>query len=590
MSWRGSRLLPVAALALCVASCTTGIDGRRSTGQARGALPGAACDDDASCDPGELCCDGACVVRDDANCSVCGDACAAGTTCVEGACSPPVVCVVTDPVDRPTLANVDGNCDGIVGNAGNAIFVDGAGGNDANPGTMLSPMRTVQAGIGAASAVGRDVYVSLGSYAESVTLADGVSVFGGYDAAAGWSRSAVNITTVASPTATGISATNLARPTEVQSLAVVASDAVGRDGSGDGQSSVGILAVNAAGLAITGCSVSAGAGAPGNEGMPGAAGLDAPDSSGSLATVLTCPDGAQGRGGAGGPWGSDGLPGTPGAAPGGLGGTAGNPDCTAGPNGGLGQDAQPPGADGDPAENGAPASALGGIDPTGNYIPASGGDGLGELDIVSGRRHATIGGGGGGGGGGGRKNYAWWIVAGKACGAGNFNCVSATPGVGGAGGTGGCGGQNGLGGRGGGGSFAVLSVASSVQINSSLLVAGSGGAGGAGGDGGVGGKGGKGARGGLNSRTQLPVCPLGNYVAGDGGAGAMGGAGGRGGGGAGGAGGPSVCVVHKGPAPATIDSSCVAGVGGVGGAGGAGALDAAPQGPAGPGLDVLAIP
>ena len=54
---------------------------------------------------------------------------------------PDVVCVVTDPLDKPTLANVDGNCDGVVGNEAGALFVDGASGNDANPGTKASPRR-----------------------------------------------------------------------------------------------------------------------------------------------------------------------------------------------------------------------------------------------------------------------------------------------------------------------------------------------------------------------------------------------------------------------------------------------------------------
>src|SRR5262249_26967798 len=79
-------------------------------------------------------------------------------------------CHATDPVDKPTLANVDGNCDGIVGNIANAIFVDTVSGNDNNPGTKAMPKKTIGAGIQAATNANpnKDVYVSKGSYPEKV--------------------------------------------------------------------------------------------------------------------------------------------------------------------------------------------------------------------------------------------------------------------------------------------------------------------------------------------------------------------------------------------------------------------------------------
>ena len=96
-------------------------------------------------------------------------------------------CTSTDSVDTPTLAMIDGNCDGIVGNIANAIFVDGVTGLDTNAGTKASPKKTIQAAI-TAQVAGKEVYVSKGTYTEAIILKDGVSVFGGYDAATNWAR------------------------------------------------------------------------------------------------------------------------------------------------------------------------------------------------------------------------------------------------------------------------------------------------------------------------------------------------------------------------------------------------------------------
>ena len=57
--------------------------------------------------------------------------------------------------------------------AGN-VFVDGATGNDANPGTAAAPLETIQAGIDAAAASpGADtVHVAAGNYVETLSIAD----------------------------------------------------------------------------------------------------------------------------------------------------------------------------------------------------------------------------------------------------------------------------------------------------------------------------------------------------------------------------------------------------------------------------------
>ncbi len=74
----------------------------------------------------------------------------------------------------------DDNCDGIDGEADNGVFV-AKWGDDTNPGSREEPVQSIQRGIElAAISALRDVYVAEGVYAESVLLADGVGVYGGY--------------------------------------------------------------------------------------------------------------------------------------------------------------------------------------------------------------------------------------------------------------------------------------------------------------------------------------------------------------------------------------------------------------------------
>ena len=97
--------------------------------------------------------------------------------------------------DRPDLAFTDTNCDGIDGQAANAIFVSAVEGNDAGTGTRLNPLRTVNAGVAAAALSNKDVYVAGGTYSGTVNLADDVSVYGGYELGF-LNRSAAETTTI----------------------------------------------------------------------------------------------------------------------------------------------------------------------------------------------------------------------------------------------------------------------------------------------------------------------------------------------------------------------------------------------------------
>ncbi|MCB9478178.1 MAG: putative metal-binding motif-containing protein [Deltaproteobacteria bacterium] len=70
----------------------------------------------------------------------------------------------------------------------NGIFVDGASGNDAYPGTQAAPVATIQHGVDLAEGTAdkKNVYIAGGTYTEDVVV-NAASIFGGYDAT-DWSR------------------------------------------------------------------------------------------------------------------------------------------------------------------------------------------------------------------------------------------------------------------------------------------------------------------------------------------------------------------------------------------------------------------
>ena len=131
-------------------------DPRRSA-TAWSANDGMACDDGLFCNGSDACAGGTC--SDHA-----GDACASNLACIES--------------EARCLAGV---------------FVSETG-NDSNAGTMDAPKATLGAGIAAAGAAGSAVFVSRGSYAESVTTP--VSLYGGFSPD-DWSRdTSGNATTI----------------------------------------------------------------------------------------------------------------------------------------------------------------------------------------------------------------------------------------------------------------------------------------------------------------------------------------------------------------------------------------------------------
>ena len=283
-------------------------------------------------------------------------------------------------VDVPDPAFQDTNGDGIDGDIARAIFVDGVGGFDGNPGTMAAPKQSLAAGILAAQSALpiRDVYVSEGNYTGAVSLASGVSLYGQFSRANGWQRSAAYITRIVPPS-TGILAQNLTAETRLEAFEIQPANAVGF-----GTTTYGVRVVGGpAGAVIRDNHIDVGSGQPGilrsNE-SSGASG-----STGGGGGSGSCDGSGWGAGGAGatnacgigGPGGRGGFEGsisdvagnssTPHGASGGYGGSGGDP----GPDGGYGANGQ----------NGATGPA-GGVGPalgtaSGGYVPTSGLSGSG---------------------------------------------------------------------------------------------------------------------------------------------------------------------------------------------------------------------
>ena len=225
--------------------------------------------------------------------------------------------------DEPDDGFLDSNCDGIDGEVGNAIFVDPLTGNDGYAGTRTSPKRTLRkALIAAAGGNKRDVYLSRGGYDEAaLTWTQAVSIYGGYDADAGWARSDSYVVTLDGG---AIGLTVLDVQAGVLDRVSVRSARPNLPGA----ASIAVLVIDA-GVTFRHGTFAAGNGAPGAAGANGAAGsAGVPGEDGGLpggSTAATggaagynaaCPNA---RGGAGGGSELDGFASPAGAAGGGAG-------------------------------------------------------------------------------------------------------------------------------------------------------------------------------------------------------------------------------------------------------------------------------
>ncbi len=466
----------------------------------------------------------------------------AGTPTVDAA--PPPNC---DQSKLPTQ-------DACVINEAAGVFVSATHGSLAGDGSMAKPMSSLAAGIAAAKSSHKRVYACAETYAESISLQDGVSVFGYFDCGNGWSVGAAHAK-VAPSTSPAAKASNITNPTRVEAVDIVAPDF-----STSSQSSIGLIVDASPALTIIHATIHAGTGGKGDDGTNGVQLTDSGTAKngtnawldGVCATAI-CPytNFAQPAGGTNtcvGEAGHDGGPGGMGGYPGQFksqfnyntyswvamdqGTTAGFPTAATSQTaqgGGMGY-AGALGAAGADGSSGAPG-VTGVLSATG-YTPA---DGSAGSDGAPGQ---------GGGGASGYFTLQNDYPAGSNMGKTGF----AQPGAGG--GAGGCPGLAGTAGKGGGASVAIVAVASAFTLDTVTIESSSGGAGGAAGAssqptaGGVGGK-----------------HPSGSGITVDGG---NGGAGGHAGVSGNGGGGPSLGLAYQGTEPTMLASTVKQGSGGAG--------------------------
>jgi len=485
----------------------------------------------------------------------CGTTCPAGTWDLDqnpatGMCGCEYSCNKisdTDPID---LSYTDDNCDGSDGLVAKCVFVSATLGSVAGSGTRQQPTVSIVRGIDIARTNGlAAVCVSGESYNEAVTVASGVSIYGGFDAtnaSFAFRRSASARTQVTAPGVV-FDAPMIAAETHLEGLTITATTPTTpgastygvRLGGGTGRLFVRYDSIQAGkgtagGNGVDGIVLSPATAPSGNPGVNGASGANA-GGTGGPRTDCTEFGGAGGPGGYDVQSGGNGSPGS-GATPVGIGGQPNSAGAclgvTGNSTGGGGGPHSINGAAGTPG-TGGPAM---GLIVSGLYTPADGTDGTKGLN--------GKGGSGGGGGGGGDNGTL---------------CASDRGGGGGSGGCGGLGGNLGGKGRGGGGSFAVFVAAGMITVSDNQLSTLGGGNGGKGGAGTPGQAGGMGALGGSGADDAGP--------GGQGGRGSNGGAGAPGGGGGGG---PSICVA-RGPGASVLfmNVSCSTGTPGLGGPGGA---------------------
>jgi hypothetical protein len=471
-------------------------------------------------------------------------------------------------------------------------------GVDTNPGTAALPFQTIGKGIAAGFADGlkKNVLVAGGTYGESVALANGVSVFGGYQAGS-WVRDTSEYSIIDGIASAGIHkrtvlAANITAATTFDGFVVFG--AVNGNGGGN---SYGIYVTGSnANLSITNNLIFAGhggSGADGSAGPAGTAGVDGGGRNPDLATpdpaydALTATGAGEcnvannrqiANGGAlscgadnvgGGAGGGNQCPVKSGCTAGtasgcsaftwseftAIDGGAGN----SGTNGGTGGAGNFGGDDMVlynasaipsllcylPTDTDGDGNNTFGLDGNSGGNGGNGGGVSGcsvAIGAVAGGHwvggaglSGNAGGNGGGGGGGGAGGGARCNAAApSSCPGGHDNLG----GHGGGGGSGGCGGSGGSAGSSGGGAFGIFIVGAGPApvVTGNTFYGGSGGAGGNGGNGGGGGVGGAGGLGGSAALFCSDV----------GGRGGNGGAGGYGAGGGGGCGGASFGIYTSG--------------------------------------------
>ena len=197
---------------------------------------------------------------------------AVGTGTLTGAhpafAAPPEVCTIVydlsvDDGSGPSLP--DRVYIFVMKKAGAGIYIATTG-DDANTGTDRTvPKLTVQAAIDAAALMDRDVYMSDGVYAESLILADGVSIYGGFLHTT-WERDTVSFRSSA------LGGTIAIDGGGVNNLLIdgITINSANATTAGDGSYAVRLVSSS---VAFNDCIITAGNGAPGQDGSGGTNGL-----------------------------------------------------------------------------------------------------------------------------------------------------------------------------------------------------------------------------------------------------------------------------------------------------------------------------
>ncbi|MCB1584158.1 MAG: putative metal-binding motif-containing protein [Xanthomonadales bacterium] len=405
--------------------------------------------------------------------------------------------------DDPDDNRVDSNCDGIDGDIDKAIFASTTGSSQ-GLGTMTDPIDTLNNAITLAILNNKPhVYAATGIFNEMVVLADGISLYGGYEQSNAWYRN-MTLTGILSngviaDQRVGVNGENITSATTIDFFEILTTNA-----SIPGASNYGLRCINCDGLTISNNTITSGDASNGATGQPGQTGSNGINGN-------TGTNGCQGT--------NCGFGGAERSSPigefGGRGGDGGY-DSGSGQNGSFGSGGATVGfgASGSSCFGGGNNGSPGGAGASGS--DGSAGDDATGFTIINDfwvgntgdtGTNGTNGKGGSGGGGGGGGDNAGGV------------CNSDKGGGGGSGGSGGGGGTGGLGGQAGGSTFSIFLVNSinAILQNNQLAV----GLAGIGGNGGLGGNGGSGSSGGPGG--------AGNDDAGAGGAGGTGGEGGVGG-------------------------------------------------------------
>ncbi|MEO6420345.1 MAG: hypothetical protein ABIP39_13090, partial [Polyangiaceae bacterium] len=347
------------------------------------------------------------------------------------------------------------------------LFVSSSRGSPAGTGTMAQPFPTIQQAIDAAKTSKLRVYVCAESYKESLTLADGVSLFGYFDCSTPKWTTSQGRARVDSPTSPAVTVTNATSATRVEAFEFNAPDATASSGS-----SIGLIAVGSPGVSIFYSRIHAGTGKKGADGVEGVQLTQSGTLNGETNTTFnecTLPTvvcTANNSGGVGGTSICNGAAGHNGGN-GGHGGFSGrysepagvvvvqDPPTMGTPQPGTATTAvganfdfvhsAAPGGKGTDGANGASSTVIGAFSAQG-YAPADG--------AADGSGNPGIGGGGGAGvgpGGNMNGNTDWYGASGAGGGAGGCPGLAGTPG------------------KGGGASVAIIAISSPLQLHASTV-------------------------------------------------------------------------------------------------------------------------